>query len=190
MAEDTKQQQDGSKTLVSFVVGLLIGGMLVWAFSSGSEQTDLGPITDTEIEVVTGEDTTDEDATEAETVEDATAEETQTTNTLPMDDRGLIQVNDQPAGTSVTLESATYPIPEGWIGVRDYDNGQLSFIKGVVRFSAAAGIVPESIPLVANAPTIAGQEYAIVVFSDNGDGQFNSAGDIQLDQMFATFTAQ
>lgn len=37
-------EDDGSKTMVSFIVGLLIGGLLVWAFSGptapeGSTQT-------------------------------------------------------------------------------------------------------------------------------------------------------
>jgi len=146
MAEEKKveqiEQSENSKTLVSFVVGLLIGGMLVWAFSGGEgKQGD-----------------------------------------------GAIAVSNQKAGLSVALDSATYPVEEGWIGVRDYNNGQLSFIKGVVRFSAAAGRVPESIPL--QAPTIAGEEYAVVVFTDNGDNAFNTAGDVQIDQIFATFTAE
>lgn len=37
MAEET---QDGQKTLVAFVVGLLIGGMLVWAFSGPTPEPE------------------------------------------------------------------------------------------------------------------------------------------------------
>lgn len=181
-----EQQQDGSKTLVSFVVGLLIGGILVWAFS-GPET--IAPTTDVdEVGVEEAGEMDNQDATDT-TDTDATEETTQVPeiSVLPVGD-GAIVVNDQPAGTSVALERATYPIEEGWIGVRDYNNGQLGFIKGVVRFSAAAGRVPESIVLQ-NA-TQAGQEYAVVVFSDNGDTAFNTAGDVQIDEIFATFTAQ
>ena len=181
MAAAEQTQTDGSKTLVAFVVGLLIGGLLVWAFSSPSDQ----------VNEVTTDETTETEMTEGTTPE--TAEETEateaevTTPVLPVGD-GSIEVNNQAAGMSVMLERATYPIEEGWIGVRDYNNGQLGFIKGVVRFSAAAGRVPESVIL--QNPTQAGQEYAVVIFSDNGDSVFNPAGDVQVDQIFATFTAQ
>ena len=183
-AEET--QQDGSKTLVSFVVGLLIGGMLVWAFSGPADQTNQSDQADTEDEA--GE-MMDDDTESTETNEEVATEEP--TNapapTLPVGN-GSVVVNDQPASASVVLERATYPIEEGWIGVRDYNNGQLGFIKGVVRFSAAAGVVPENIIL--QDATRAGQQYAVVVFSDNGDNAFNPAGDVQIDQIFATFTAQ
>ena len=181
-----EEQQDGSKTLVSFVVGLLIGGMLVWAFSgpSAAPTNDVAGNDDSE-EMMAGQDGSEE----MEEREDVASEEPTAAPapTLPVGD-GSVVVNDQPASASVSLERATYPIEEGWIGVRDYNNGQLGFIKGVVRFSAAAGVVPENIILQDS--TRAGQQYAIVVFSDNGDNAFNPAGDVQIDQIFATFTAQ
>jgi hypothetical protein len=181
------EQQDGSKTLVSFVVGLLIGGMLVWAFSGPSNQSNTNDEANNEDEA--GEMMTDEQ--EAVAVEGDTETTSDTSvapvQTLPVGD-GSVVVNDQPASASITLERATYPIEEGWIGVRDFNNGQLGFIKGVVRFSAAAGVVPENIILQDS--TRVGQQYAVVVFSDNGDNAFNPAGDVQIDQIFATFTAQ
>lgn len=182
MAEEQKQeQQDGSKTLVSFVVGLLIGGMLVWAFSGPSENNPSN---------------TDDEVTEEETVEtegdeemEPSAETTVETETpsLPVGD-GSIVVNDQPASALISLESATYPVSEGWIGVRDYNDGQLGFILGVVGFSEAAGLVPENIVLQRS--TVPGEEYAVVVFTEDGTGGFNPAGDVQIDNIFATFTAQ
>jgi hypothetical protein len=178
------EQQDGSKTLVSFVVGLLIGGMLVWAFSGPTNQTNTKDEVNNEDEA--GEMMAEEQGSVA--VEDDVETTSDTTAlTLPVGD-GSVVVNDQPASASIILERATYPIEEGWIGVRDFNNGQLGFIKGVVRFSAAAGVVPENIILQDS--TRAGQQYAVVVFSDNGDNVFNPAGDVQIDQIFATFTAQ
>ena len=181
MAE-ADQQQDSSKTLVAFVVGLLIGGMLVWAFSGPSVDAPQ-PNQDDEAAEVTKEATTNEEG-EAATPEEESAP---AAPTLEVGD-GVVEVQNQAAGMSVTLDRATYPIEEGWIGVRDYDNGQLSFIKGVVRFSAAAGLVPQDIVL--QVPTQPGQEYAVVMFSEDGDNVFNPAGDVQIDQIFATFTAQ
>lgn len=184
MAEEKKvEQSENSKTLVSFVVGLLIGGMLVWAFSGGDDH-DQDHSDDAEVIVVDEETVVLEEDMSTTDVETDPVDEMQS---LPVGD-GSISVSDQPAGLSVALDSATYPIEEGWIGVRDYNNGQLSFIKGVVRFSAAAGLVPETIAL--QAPTVAGEEYAIVVFSDNGDNSFNTAGDVQIDEIFATFVAE
>jgi len=178
-----EQQQDGSKTLVSFVVGLLIGGMLVWAFSGPSTTSNTEPTTDDEV----AEETEENARQETNTTGTPTEEPVVVAPTLPVGN-GSVVVNDQPASASIVLERATYPIEEGWIGVRDYNNGQLGFIKGVVRFSAAAGVVPENIIL--QDATRAGQQYAVVVFSDNGDNAFNPAGDVQIDQIFATFTAQ
>jgi hypothetical protein len=178
-----QQQQDGSKTLVSFVVGLLIGGMLVWAFSGPSAVAPADEVSTDEASEMTAE-AGDEAAAETETATDEVVEKV---SVLPVGN-GSIVVDDQPASTQVTLSRATYPIEEGWIGVRDFNNGQLGFIKGVVRFSAAGNRVPENIVL--QAPTQVGQVYAVVVFSDNGDNAFNPAGDVQIDEIFATFTAQ
>lgn len=190
MSEEKKVEQaaqaEGSKTLVSFIVGLLIGGMLVWAFSGGEGKRYDDDNNDGD-DHATEEQAEESSEENSETGDSAAGAEVTATPVLLVGD-GAIAVNDQPAGLSVVLDSATYPIEEGWIGVRDYNDGQLSFIKGVVRFSAAAGLVPETIAL--QVPTIAGQEYAVVVFSDNGDNAFNTAGDVQIDQIFATFIAQ
>ena len=175
-----EQQQDSSKTLVAFVVGLLIGGMLVWAFSGPSADAPQVQSNNTDTEAA-------EEVEEMET-DEAMTEETEAEAPALVVGEGAVEVADQPAGMSVALERATYPVEEGWIGVRDYNNGQLSFIKGVVRFSAAAGLVPQNIVL--QVPTQVGQEYAVVMFTEDGDNTFNPAGDVQIDQIFATFTAQ
>lgn len=179
MAEE--QQQDGQKTIVAFVVGLLIGGMLVWAFSGPSTEAP----TNTEIEV-TEEAPADTNETESNTVSE-TGDQTVEQQTLPVGD-GDIVVNNQPAGTSVTLERATYPVSEGWIGVREFNNEQLGFILGVVRFSESQGLVPEEIILQRS--TTPGRDYAVVIFTEDGDFDFNLGTDMQIDTIFDTFTAE
>lgn len=175
-----EKQQEGQKTIVAFVVGLLIGGMLVWAFS-GPENTAQKATNDANTPAVTeteGEDTTNE----------STDEERPTERPALQVGTGNITVEDQPAGTVITLENATYPVSEGWIGVREFDNEQLGFILGVVRFSESQGLVPENIIL--QRATTAGKQYAVVVYTEDGDRQFNLATDVQIDTVFDTFTAQ
>ncbi len=181
MAEET---QEGQKTVVSFVVGLLIGGLLVWAFSgpaASEAPTEVIDETEESTEEMSGEATVPADQTAAET------KTTAPTPTLSVGE-GKIEVSDQPASAAITLASATYPISEGWVGVRDYTDGQLGAILGVVRFSESQGLVPSSIVLQRS--TTPGREYAVVVFEENGDRQFNLANDAQIDSIYATFTAR
>jgi len=179
------QKEDSKKTIVAFVVGLLIGGLLVWAFIG--ENRAEAPGVENEI---TNEETTDETQSgETTTKPEAPVAETQVTSSPALTvGEGAIVVNNQTASRQIAMVSATYPIAEGWIGVRDYTNGNLGGILGVVRFSESQGLVPNEIIL--QRPTRAGNTYAVVIFSDDGDRQFNSAGDVQIDQIFTTFTAQ
>jgi len=182
MAEQT--QQDGQKTIVAFVVGLLIGGMLVWAFSEPHTDRvdDMNPIA---VEVT---DDVANTKTETDSKTTPTGEvDVPTTPTLPVGD-GEVRVMNQPASIEVALDEAVFPVAEGWIGVRNYQNDQLGTILGVTRFSESQGRVPTSIPL--QTPTIAGRQYAVVIFTEDGDFTFNLAGDVQIDTIFATFTAE
>lgn len=178
------EKQEGQKTVVAFVAGLLIGGLLVWVFSSapqteapaetGDEANVEAQVTDSQNEVPDVEVTTEE-----ETLPEA--------STLEIGD-GAIEVADQAAGNSVSLDRATFPVAEGWIAVRSYPNGQLGSILGAARFSEAQNLVPEEVPLLA--PTTAGRTYAVVFFSEDGNREFNLSGDSQIDGILTTFTAQ
>ncbi len=182
MAEE--KQQDGQKTIVAFVVGLLIGGMLVWAFSGPS--TEAPSITDTDMATeISGSnsDLSNNNGSDVSMDDGATAE----LPTLSVGD-GNVVVNNQPAGTEISLTKATYPVSEGWIGVREFDNEQLGYILGVVRFSESQSLVPEEIVL--QRTTTPGRDYAIVIFTEDGDFDFNLANDVQIDTVFDTFTAE
>ncbi len=165
--------QDSQKTLVAFVVGLLIGGMLVWAFSGPSDKKEA----------------TDEMETEKTETVDATTDEKNEDGTPKLSvGEGNIVVKDQPASKAIVMENATYPVSEGWVGVREYTDDKLGYILGVNRFSESQGLIPENIELVV--ATTPGKKYAIVVYKEDGDFDFNLAGDVQIDQIFSTFTAQ
>jgi hypothetical protein len=175
------QKEESKKTVLAFIFGLLIGGLLVWAFMGGDAQgpgpRDEAKDTDTKEEVTETQNTTEVTpvATDAKPA------------TLPVGE-GSVSIADMKAGNSVTLGATTFPVAEGWIGVREYTDGKLGYINGVIRFSEAGGLVPTTIPLVT--PTITGREYAVVMFTEGGERDFNPATDKQLDSVFTTFTAE
>ncbi|MCA9361054.1 hypothetical protein KC845_00700 [Candidatus Kaiserbacteria bacterium] len=181
-----QEKQEGQKTVVAFIAGLLIGGLLVWIF--GGNPSD-----------VNNDDLTLED----DSVEQVDQKENQTgsammekEDTVVAEDNkpelvtgeGKVSIGNQEAGNIVTLESVTFPLDEGWIAVRSYNDEQLGNILGASRFSKEQGLVPQAIQLLA--PTVSGTTYAIVFFTENGDRTFNLANDVQIDGVFATFEAK
>lgn len=179
-----QEKQENQKTIVAFAAGLLIGGLLVWVFG-GAPKSDTPSEQDEDQTELVGEEvevssTTDKDLSDDE-------EETAVAPTLQTGE-GEIDVADQTAGNRVTLESATFPSDEGWIGVRDYVNGQPAGLLGVARFSKEQGLIPEQVVLQRS--TKAGNEYAIVFYSESGDRIFSLADDVQVEDVFATFTAK
>jgi hypothetical protein len=183
-------QQEGQKTVVSFVAGLLIGGLLVWIFS-GTPETEVPtevPVDDTASETTDTSENSDD--TTSTTDDDSTAPAPAVEGeTVSMEvGEGSANVTNQPAGLSVALNGATFPTEEGWIAVRTYQNDQLGSILGAARYSQEQGLIPESIPLLAS--TVPGGQYAVVFFSEDGNREFNLDGDVQLDTELSVFTAE
>ena len=163
------ETQDSQKTLVAFVIGLLIGGMLVWAFSGPSDNAKKDDKKADEMTASTTIETTDSSAPAMMEVGEAN-----------------IKIADQAAGMSVKIDGATYPVEEGWIAVRDYQNDTEGFVLGAVRFSKADGLNPMDIELTR--PTVAGQKYAISLYKEGGDNDWG--GDEKLEGIFGTFMAK
>jgi hypothetical protein len=186
MAEAEKQE--GKKTVVAFIVGLLIGGLLVWTFSPPVADAPEAP-REAEGEPAAEVGGEGVGAVNGEGAAAAPVDALAPTATPQLQiGEGSVVVEDQPAGWRVALRSAVYPINEGWIGVRDYQNGQLGTLLGVVRFSEGQGLVPSEIIL--QRATTPGKQYAVVMYNDDGDRQFSLATDVQIDSIFATFTAR
>ena len=167
---DEHNNDESKKTLVAFAVGLLIGGMLVWAFSGPSD---------------TKKDTKDADEVTASSTLETTEEEASAPTTLNVGDAN-IKIADQAAGMAVKIDSATYPVEEGWIAVRDYQDDKEGYVLGAVRFSKADGLIPTEIVLTR--PTVAGQKYGISLYKEGGDNDWG--GDEKLEGIFGTFMAQ
>jgi len=183
MAETT--QPEDKKTVIAFIVGLLIGGLLVWAFSgpaANAPREDEHDKKTTEEKVLS----TPKEQTEAsDTTQEASDSETAATLVVG---EGTVSVGAVKAGLSVPLQEVTYPVAEGWIGIRTYNEGRLGYILGVVRFSQSQGLNPKEIVL--QTPTRSGSEYAIVMYTEDGDRQFNLAADTQIDKVFGSFKAE
>lgn len=171
-----KEVQESQKTVVAFVAGLLVGGLLVWVFATDTVKVDAPSNDAEEVEEVSQTPVASEEDEVAEVVPQ-----------LPVGE-GQVAVSDQPAGSMVKIDSATFPTEEGWIGVRSYQNETIGSILGAIAYSKSAGRVPTQIPLLA--PTTAGREYAIVFFSQDSNRAFNPGGDVQLETPLTTFTAQ
>lgn len=186
------EKQEGQKTIVSFIAGLLIGGLLVWVFGGTNDTTTApeGEVVDETTEGVdeTTDEANDRDEDETSAGSDSTDEETESQTPTMQTGEGALEVSNQPAGSSVAIEGATFPNDNGWIAVRSYENEQLGNILGAARFSREQGLVPESVPLLV--PTVAGRTYAVVFFTEDGDREFNLATDTQVEGVWETFTAQ
>lgn len=184
MTEQNNSNQEGQKTIVAFVVGLLIGGLIVWMFAgSPADAPTESEEVDTQTEEMNEEETSEEMNEGPAAVEDTSSE-------APMMEigDGAVTVSDQSASTVVVLDSVTYPMAEGWIGVREYNNDRLGNILGVVRFSESEGLVPEEIVLQRS--TAPGNEYAVVFYTASDVGGFNLANNVQAGGVFATFAAE
>lgn len=178
-----QEKQDNQKTIVAFAAGLLIGGLLVWVFGGATPTTN--NVQDENS--TTTEEVTDE-STEETTPADVDQETNENTSSAPVmqTGTGAVELGAFAAGTSVPLASATFPTDEGWVGVRDFNDGQLGGILGVARFSKEQGLIPQEIVL--QRATREGNTYAIVFFSENGDRIFNLANDVQQEGIVETFT--
>ena len=186
MAEEEKQESQ--KTVVAFITGLLIGGLLVWVFSSTPDNTgEVIDTTDVE-EVVNGDDSNVCGTNTAQSGENCDSTPTPE-NVAEVDEGGgEIVVEDQAAGTEVTLRDVTFPATTGWIVVRDLENDEEGLILGAARFDTAAGLAPMDITLIR--PTIAGKTYKLEFYTQEGALTFNAGIDKQLGEASATFKAQ
>lgn len=181
------EKQEGQKTVVSFITGLLIGGLLVWVFSSSPEQVVAPETEETTTEVST-------EAEDKETTEEATITNTQVTKVeevavkQEVTDKGTLTVQNQKEGATVTLGTVSMPTDAGWIVVRDYANGTIGNILGAARYGVTEGLVPTTIHLLRN--TKKGNEYQVSFYGDNGDKVFDTKEDSIVSTVTDTFKAE
>jgi len=167
-----EEKQEGQKTVVAFIAGLLIGGLLVWVFSSTPEEAPELLEDDTVAEEITEEDVTD---AVKEKVADIIGD-------------GSIGVLNQPAGNVVALGKLTLPNKTGWVVVRDYMDGEPGRILGAAKFDSDTGLLPTTVELIRN--TEANNSYQVVYFTNEGDTGFNMDDDLVIKATAVTFVAE
>lgn len=183
------EKEESQKTVVSFITGLLIGGLLVWIFSSTPEEKK---------EPAEEKQGTTETAEKVEKVENKGGEESKTTTnanevkTEPVKKlevgKGALTVNDQAAGDAVVLGSLTFPVTAGWVVVRDDLNGTPGNVLGAARFSTEEGLSPSMVELIRK--TEAGKSYQVMFYSQEGSAGFALGEDKPIDNMSVVFKAQ
>jgi hypothetical protein len=97
-----------------------------------------------------------------------------TTMSIFPPDSGDVAVSNQPAGVSVLVDSVTVPPPGVWVAVQDVnEDGTLGNVLGAALVGHPESNV--SVALLRN--TLPGQKYAVVLYRDDGDGQFELGSD-------------
>lgn len=164
------EKQEGQKTVVAFITGLLIGGLLVWVFSSSPEKTT---------EDVTKDTNNTEQKVDGQTVSESKTETIKEAEKKPqMIGNGLLSVSEQIAGTSVTLGEITYPTVVGWIVVREFADGMPGNILGAARYNTEVGLLPKTVEL--QRETVAGGSYRASFYSENNDNNFELGVDTEI----------
>jgi hypothetical protein len=174
------EKQESQKTVVAFITGLLIGGLLVWVFSATPEEK---PIEKSDVQ--TKEEVKKSEAPETVFKDDVTESKAET---AAVTGTGTIVVEDQLAGNSVSLDALTLPIESGWVVVRDYMDGNPGNILGAARFNTTEGLVPTQVELVRS--TTAGGVYQVVFYRNQGDIGFSLSDDTILEGVGTTFLAK
>lgn len=172
------EKQEGQKTVVAFITGLLIGGLLVWVFSSTPEskvKPEEKESTDTE-QVANDEKKSDDTKTEATAVKEEI-----------VIGKGSLEVTDQKAGDSVTLGKIEFPTKSGWVVVRDLKDGKGIGVLGAALYNTEIGLIPTTVPLMR--ATVKDSSYQVVFFTNNGDNGFLLAEDKPIEGPEATFKA-
>lgn len=173
-----EQKQQSQKTVVAFVAGLLIGGLLVWVFgSSKNDDPEVGTATTTDSQNITLDE--GEVSLEGDTIEGPqapTTTETSPVTSMPtVTGDGSIKVSSQTAGSVVTLGDLAYPDTDGWIVVREGTVSSYGNILGAARYSTSEGLNPKSVELLRG--TQKDMSYVVFFYNDNGDKSFDSTKD-------------
>ena len=166
------EKQESQKTVVAFITGLLIGGLLVWVFSSAPDTAQAPSSAGTvPAESANGNSSNAAISNQAATV-------------VP---DGSLTVPDQNAGTMVTLGTVKHPTRDGWIVVRDYMDGVPAGILGAARYGLDEGLIPTQVELLR--PTLAGSSYQVLFYTSEGEKGFSSAEDKPIEGISTTFKA-
>ena len=171
-----EEKREGQKTVVAFISGLLIGGLLMWVFGAQPKKDAPADVkADDTTAVETNIDATPTATPEVTTNTTKPAEVT-TTKPEVVAGVGSLTVSNQKAGIKVSVSNIKYPANAGWIAVQNIAGDKLGTTLGAARFDVKAGLMPKDIALIA--PTVAGKEYKVVFHSTDGNREYSSKTDV------------
>lgn len=171
LAHSSKQDRTSSpfsRYLIIAVLGFILGTAATWFFVSprGSDREERNENGTAAIEQNSS---TKETSQRQENTDQQPAEMTPSATNASSN---AISVDEQPAGSSVTVNMATFGVP-GWVVIHEDKDGALGNIIGAARFDP--GIHLGEVPLLRN--TVSGGMYHAVLYTDDGDREFNQATD-------------
>jgi hypothetical protein len=156
------------------VAGLIVGFLVGWFWQKSTSQVNVD-----------------------DTQNNASSTSILATSTVPVletiyksiDVPALVSVDDQQAGSLVFIKHAEASKPT-WVAVREIVNGAIGNILGAGMVTGAT----DDMPVTLLRPTVAGGQYAVFLYQDDGNGQFDSKTDLLVMQnalpVATMFTAQ
>ena len=186
------ENQGGQKTLVAFISGLLIGGLVMMVFTAGPKKNATPEVSKNDTAATAPANTDATDAPKTDTP--AVVAPTPAPKAEVAVGTGSITLGAEKAGRVVTLGAITFPATDGWIAVQVMNGETLGATLGASRFETKVGLIPKSVELVAG-QLVAGHTYAVVFHASNGDHMYSSKLDTVMngaDGKFlgTTFTAK
>lgn len=188
-----EEKEKNQKTIVAFIAGLLIGGLLVWVFSiaPGSDKATENTKNEAPRAIVEKDERAGASNTSAS---GDVSEDAKDTRAAPVvvSGEGSIKVDDQPAGVRVAIAALVVPIDAGWVVIHEVGtDGVTGNALGAARFAKAENLMPTSVELLRS--MIIGGEYRAILYGESGDKTFNLGTDAALmmgsSRIEDTFTA-
>jgi hypothetical protein len=161
-------------TIIAFVVGIVLGYLVAWGIyaTPAGEVTEENGLVSTSTPLTGGSSSVISDEVGGSLLTPTVP--TGTTPALISVGAGeTIAVMDQAAGQTVEVDGVT-SAGVTWVAVREYANNQLGNILGARRIPGGDG---QTVMVELLRPTIAGRDYAVVLYRDNGDLAFNHRTD-------------
>jgi hypothetical protein len=176
---DQEKNKAATAGAIALIVGLVAGFLIGWYWYKGICQRAAGTETTGGLfdDLSNGENATSTD-------NNGTITSSTTKPSVSVTGTGTLKVNDQKAGSVVTVSHVDAP-GTTWVTVRDLVNGKVGNILGAQRISGTSNNI--SVSLLR--PTKAGSSYRIYLYKDNGDMTFNSKTDSFIIGMTADFKA-
>ncbi len=154
-------------TIITGVIALIVGLIIGWLIGHGAV-TNKTAMNDNNLSANADSSMTDDETAGDDSMIDDDA--------MMTDSDAAVMVSDQEAGSTVTVASVENDHVT-WVAVRESNNGALGNILGAARIEAGTS---NNIVVSLLRPTMAGKDYFVVLFNDNGDRVFDHKVDMAV----------